>query len=442
MRLPILLALSLLLDRTAAVSLLRDQKDRDVRTAVESNHTLWAGVAPATRPFALYAVMTSNTLAYQEKLATQLDTWAAQPRREGRFFAVTGVMSPEKKQEAAAGSGAASLLWTEASDIFVSPQHCQDTYQGVTCKEEELMEVGYDRSPEWLIILGEDHYVDVPHMEAVLHREQTEEPKVLGLLGCGAGTHCQFCQQVSDNGGLCGGGGYMFNRAALKQVFESEGGKDAVRKEYQEKAGTYGDMTTSCVAMRRHIPLTNLEGNVLVGWSPLTENGYRTKLNLPEDERPMVWHYSTPAVMRWLHVALKREEEQHPPFMSEEALAKAAFPDGCCCYHSAKEHEDCREKAIFGSFLEDSLSAAQRHQLEKAHFIRSRNAEMNRGCAAATSFGHSEEAEEARGKESEREMEKKREKEEKRTMRRTNARREASQNPPAHGHKESQDWEQ
>mmetsp|Transcript_38135 Transcript_38135/g.121510 ORF Transcript_38135/g.121510 Transcript_38135/m.121510 type:complete len:254 (-) Transcript_38135:560-1321(-) len=121
-------------------------------------------------PFVLYGVMTSNAEKYQAKLKAQLDTWAAVPVWEGRFFAVTG-------------QGNNTL---QVADGILAPRKCWDDYGGVTCKEEEVLETGYDRGAEWLVVLGEDHYVDVPALESYLaSRGNSTEPLALGIVGCG-----------------------------------------------------------------------------------------------------------------------------------------------------------------------------------------------------------------------------------------------------------------
>mmetsp|Transcript_38133 Transcript_38133/g.121497 ORF Transcript_38133/g.121497 Transcript_38133/m.121497 type:complete len:432 (-) Transcript_38133:63-1358(-) len=313
-------------------------------------------------PFVLYGVMTSNAEKYQAKLKAQLDTWAAVPVWEGRFFAVTG-------------QGNNTL---QVADGILAPRKCWDDYGGVTCKEEEVLETGYDRGAEWLVVLGEDHYVDVPALESYLaSRGTSTKPLALGIVGCGQGNkNCDFCGEVVDSGGLCGGGGYMLNRATLAAVFAD--GIASVRSEYADQAGGYGDITTSCALLKRDIQLENIgDHHRLVGWSPLSEKAYR---QLAKTERPMTYHYSTPQVMYWLHALLG-----HAPGEDEVQLARQAFPDGCCCWTNEVQHESCKVEeqsmgllALLQQAGEWSMATSLNMQL-----IRARSAEMERSCAVA-----------------------------------------------------------
>jgi len=74
----------------------------------------------------LYGVMTSNAEKNQAKLKAQLDTWAAVPVSEGRFFAVTGMGN--------------NILQVAAG--LLALRKCSDDYGGLPCKEEELLETG------------------------------------------------------------------------------------------------------------------------------------------------------------------------------------------------------------------------------------------------------------------------------------------------------------
>mmetsp|Transcript_17494 Transcript_17494/g.55071 ORF Transcript_17494/g.55071 Transcript_17494/m.55071 type:complete len:369 (+) Transcript_17494:96-1202(+) len=267
-------------------------------------------------PGVLYGVMTNGLPKYQAKLAAQLQTWAAGVSRSGRFFSVAG-----RGAGAVAGAG------------LIVEDRCPDDASGIACKEERLVEEGYTRGAQWLVILGEDNWVDTVRMEEALRNHSTGRrgaaPTALGIVGCGKGL--SYCPEVTEFGGFCGGGGYAINRAALQALMK--GGQDALRKEYADMAGVPGDIASSCALRQRGVQLMSmpsLEGNRI---EKLTE--FRNVLKMS----PITLHYCTPDVMRWVQASV-----QGLPESEVQAREVAAFDGGCCCSWQPPDFTRCKQE--------------------------------------------------------------------------------------------------
>jgi hypothetical protein len=262
----------------------------------------------------LYAVMTNNKPQYQEKLKAQLDTWAADPLAQGRFVAVTGVSVDHPPP-------------ADVPGLFLST--CDDAYRGVPCKEERLMEIGASKGAEWLVILGEDNYVDTKALEQRLAYAKSSTPTVLGLVGERQNT--EFCPEASEQ--LFGGGGYALNKAALGVLLSK--GQDALREEYGSDTGLQGDLATSCALVRRGVSLTELPG--LVGVRITAKQSLQALMQ----KKPFTYHYMTPGAMRWVHAQVHQRS-------AEELLAleQTAFTNGCCCGDGApKALQQCEARS-------------------------------------------------------------------------------------------------
>eukprot|EP00928_Gymnodinium_smaydae_P043051 TRINITY_DN28931_c0_g1_i1.p1 TRINITY_DN28931_c0_g1~~TRINITY_DN28931_c0_g1_i1.p1 ORF type:complete len:346 (-),score=29.90 TRINITY_DN28931_c0_g1_i1:165-1202(-) len=283
-------------------------------------HHSWANAGPGVSG-TLYGIMTTNLPMYQDKLRAQLQTWASHLPNDGRLVVVSG-----------AGHGVPLDL--EGATFLTS---CNDDYSGVTCKEERLLELAYERQPDWFVILGEDNYVDVARLEKRLETLDTSVPKVYGILGCEMNR--KFCPEAADRKSICGGGGYMLNRAAINEIMK--GGRDALRDEYARGSGLQGDLTTTCILRRRDIDVVNLPG--LVGARVMNKRNLK-KLAASS---PLTYHYLTPAAMRWLH-ALRSGS----PTDEVDTLEQQAFNRGCCCWYDLQSKQKCQERyASAYSFL-------------------------------------------------------------------------------------------
>lgn len=291
-----------------------------------------AGKDPSIQLSVVYGVMTSGGSEYREKLAAQAETWAAGLAAQGRSFAV-------------AGRGYAAL---HAAGLIVESR-CPDGRSGQACKEGRILEEGYKRGADWLMVLGEDHYVNTAELEAELRQRTNASgsavPLVLGLLGCGkgGGEAWGYCPEVDRLGGICGGAGYAFNRAALRALMA--GGAEALRAEF----GTEwmpGDMASSCAVRRRAIRLED------VSLGDANRNDREADFRELLARGMLTFHYVSPAVMRWLHASVQKR-----PVAEVRALQQAAFDGGCCCQEDLVLRL-CQEK------VRESLEAEDRPAAE------------------------------------------------------------------------------
>eukprot|EP00928_Gymnodinium_smaydae_P010674 TRINITY_DN14022_c0_g6_i1.p1 TRINITY_DN14022_c0_g6~~TRINITY_DN14022_c0_g6_i1.p1 ORF type:complete len:352 (+),score=35.22 TRINITY_DN14022_c0_g6_i1:43-1098(+) len=270
----------------------------------------------------VYGVMTNNNAEYQEKLRGQLDTWARPLADSGRFFAVVG-------------SGAQQVNET------VVEAECDDSEFGVSCKEAEIMAQGVNRNADWLVVLGDDNWVNVHEFEAMLREHTVANPAILGIVGCQLnylGTCVGVSEEDVTKGSLCGGGGYAVNRAALATL--SDGNASTLHATYASFAADswFGDMATSCLARQRHVDLINID--TLFGFRMTTEQEIRDNV-----KRALTLHYLTGDAMRWLQLRVEADEnEANADNTRLQELEAAAFDEGCCCTYFDSELDECKSK--------------------------------------------------------------------------------------------------
>merc|ERR1719420_1975384 len=132
--------------------------------------------ATLTKPAArvIFGVIANRKPNYMNVLKAHFDTWAPRVLSEGRYMAVVG-----------AGN---ETLPQEYRSAFVETS-CLDTYDGIACKEFENQQEAIRRNADWLVILGEDNYVDTKRMEEKLaklyvdHLEYEASPIAAGIVG-------------------------------------------------------------------------------------------------------------------------------------------------------------------------------------------------------------------------------------------------------------------
>merc|ERR1719401_2763350 len=123
----------------------------------------------------VYAIFTSKIPKYHDNLLTQLATWAERPAREGRYVAVGGNDYP--------------LEWQRNGTILAST--CPDEMNGIACKEATLLAEGAARGAAWLVISGEDNYVNTRMVDRALQDKDPNELVTYGCPGCGAKLFCK-----------------------------------------------------------------------------------------------------------------------------------------------------------------------------------------------------------------------------------------------------------
>eukprot|EP00747_Dinoflagellata_sp_TGD_P184842 gnl/TRDRNA2_/TRDRNA2_40860_c0_seq1.p1 gnl/TRDRNA2_/TRDRNA2_40860_c0~~gnl/TRDRNA2_/TRDRNA2_40860_c0_seq1.p1 ORF type:complete len:331 (+),score=24.53 gnl/TRDRNA2_/TRDRNA2_40860_c0_seq1:33-1025(+) len=267
-----------------------------------------------------YGVVTSDSEKYRTKLSAVMATWAAQPLLEDRFFAVAP----------------AEYRWARQAIV---PSNCSDSPGSVSCKEAEMMKEAARRDTGWLVVLGEDNYVDTKQLEVELAKHSADAvPKALGWKAC------------SDPGGMpcpgltvsfCGGIPYALNRAALAKI----SGKhlDHVSQEYARQFKNWpNDRATSCMLHRHGVKLEFLPGiEMHDGFPTVSKSAYEWRL---KHKRP-VMHYISPDVMQWLYAKQHSLNELDGANIS--SLEAIIFDElGCCskCATADDQYLACRKK--------------------------------------------------------------------------------------------------
>jgi hypothetical protein len=247
-----------------------------------------------------YAVFTSNVPRYREKLEGVMETWAAKPLSEDRFFAV----------------GARDYKWPGKGII---QGDCDDNPQFLSCKEARIIQEGAKRETDWLVITGEDNYIDTARFDKFLSKYPKDDtPRAIGLVGCGGD---EYCPNLSPHsGGFCGGAGYALNRAALLKMVAP--GDEPMMHEYMDEFKGYpSDMATSCVVKKREIPMLRPEGGTLIGGGTVAKKQYE----LYVENGFLTLHYMAADAMRWLHKKMTKDEA------GAKAMEKRVFDDHGCC---------------------------------------------------------------------------------------------------------------
>eukprot|EP00913_Durusdinium_trenchii_P011106 g10428.t1 len=227
-------------------------------------------------PWVLYSIQTAADNL--EAILASLRTWAAElpPNR----LQVIGMSQP--KGLSSPGSRSPRIDWDRSS--------CPDTHAGGACKDFTALADAWQKGADWVVLLGSDawlpeqgygdNYAIAKNIEAVLGQLDPETPQVLGIRGCGK------CKA----GGLCGGGGQIFSRAALAKMLEA--GRERYMKESlaeAQRCGMWGDVSNCRVAAKHGVEVKDLPG--LHGW-------HLNSLQLQEAlmstyPAPLTFHYLT-----------------------------------------------------------------------------------------------------------------------------------------------------
>jgi len=248
----------------------------------------------------MYGVFTTAVPAYRKRLEAVMNTWGAGPKSKGLFYSVAGRTYPSEWQE---------------PGVVVGAEDCDDGMRGNSCKEASLIAEAARRNASWLVLTGEDNYVDTAQVEVALHGMDPAVPVAMGCLGCGTGL-AVYGELVARDGGLCGGCGEVLSRGALQML--AAHGRSALINEYGNE--TQCDMSTSRALRERSIPLNSFPGE-------LSGNPIFSRKEIEQATGVMIFHYVMPGTMRWLHT-LRTGSAAHQD--SElPSLEAAAFQDGC-----------------------------------------------------------------------------------------------------------------
>jgi len=265
----------------------------------------------------MYGLVTNALPKYRAQLEAVLHTWGTEVRAKGLFLAVAGHGYPAEWQE------------TDGSVITVD---CPDQGDGNACKEASLIIEAARRNVTWLIVLGEDNYVDTAMMEASLADVDPQTPVGLGCIGCGKGLQL-YGDKVNELGGFCGGCGEALSQASLNLL--AENGWGALVSEYGSERQC--DMSTSRAMLDRGLSLKVFPG-VLSGYPMFSRREFESSSNIAS------FHYVGADVMRWLHAKRRQQVDDLP------ALDKNAFDEFGCVRNMVAHWWDeqikaCREAA-------------------------------------------------------------------------------------------------
>mmetsp|Transcript_11997 Transcript_11997/g.32140 ORF Transcript_11997/g.32140 Transcript_11997/m.32140 type:complete len:340 (-) Transcript_11997:6-1025(-) len=262
----------------------------------------------------VYAIFTSAIEKYHDSLLAELDTWAEVPAKQGRFVAVGGSNYPDEWQTK-------NVLRSE----------CGDSMQSISCKEATLLAEGAARGADWLYVIGEDNYVHTKRIEEFLSDKDPDSVIAYGTVGCGKGIYCTDDDGFTEEGGFCGGGGYIISRGALQRLLAN--GAPELHEIYDATPWP-NDMTTSCQLRRHGVRLETAED--MLGWPVF---------GIAEYERIarsgfLSAHYLRPDVMRWFHAEVEGAAES-----VKKQLEDKAFDHGCAVGMRtgpwAREWADC-----------------------------------------------------------------------------------------------------
>lgn len=268
----------------------------------------------------VYAVSGTRTEKYARLLQAQFETWAPQPISEGRYFVTVGV-GPSIRQYV-----------PEKYRSALRETSCADSYTGLACKNFEGLKEGLKRNADWLVVLNEDNYVNTSGLEQVLfnlyqeHPEYKTSPIEMGIKGC----ELLGCPELHGKVSICGGGGQIFNHAALSLLFRD--GPETLFSEYSNKSGLQDDPVAACALQKRGGELIDFHEGLLA--NRITQ---KREMDFAINHRPLVLHYlTTPEVMHYVHSKMNGEKHIN---------SKAAFDHGCCCWYD-KESECSSSKEV------------------------------------------------------------------------------------------------
>lgn len=258
-------------------------------------------VVPNSTDEVLFTVFT-DSIFYDSRLAGILDTWG-RDISPNLFMAIS-----DKKRELPPGASLSMhLAGTEVTETKCPPHShgvgaCCKWAEGVIAAQERM-----EQNPKlkWAFFSDDDVYLRPAAITSALkqHEDSNEKPLALGIFGCSTPGGCS---------GLCGGGGFAVNRAALQRL----AGKDPVAFLNEEmsmcmKCDQWADQAISMVWASKGIEMLQLPG--LNGWF-MKEDQFVNQLSSGQS---LLFHYQrTKNQMEALHEMFTHErllkEEKGP----------------------------------------------------------------------------------------------------------------------------------
>lgn len=251
----------------------------------------------ANNQFVVYSVGTGKSEAHVQRMQQILNTWGKN-LPSGHVLQLVGAN--------ANASAVASI---------VPAEQCPDDHSGGACKDAAGLEAAYRSGAKWAVLLGDDNFVLPANMEVALRHYDSDQPMLKGILGCGS----------CSGGGLCGGGGQIFSRAAMKLMGVDSGEYLKEHALEAQACGMWGDVANCRVATKHKVQLSSLEG--LYGWEQSISDLEKKVTN----GHPLIFHYMTPDKMHSLQPFVEQAPKPSPPAslimdeMSRYLQDKAAY---------------------------------------------------------------------------------------------------------------------
>lgn len=248
----------------------------------------------------------------EDRPATTIGRWAHEPKTSGKvLYSIQSGQNTLPRLDACLSTWASALPKDQLQVIGVAAPlnetirkmarwhatTCPDTHDAGACKDAYALATAFKTHADWVVLIGDDNYVVTDNFAEILTGYNASEPMVLGIVGCG---DCKA-------GGLCGGGGQVFSRGALKQFMKN--GKDSFLEEEKveaEACGMWGDVANCRVASNHDVPVRSLLG--LHGWE---EHGSVLESSIHSKEpKPLTFHYVGASEMKALHEQVLMQDEQ------------------------------------------------------------------------------------------------------------------------------------
>lgn len=280
--------------------------------------SLAKAVSNGTDDDTLFTVFT-DSIFYDTRLSGILSTWAKEIS-PNHFVAIS-----DKKRQTPPGKQNANLPGTQVEETKCPPH---SHWEGACCKWAEgviFAQEKMEQNPnlKWAFFSDDDVYLRPSAIASALRTQKVapEKPLALGIFGCTTPGGCS---------GLCGGGGFAVNRAALQRL----AGKDPVSFLNEEmsmcmKCDRWADQAISMVWLDKGVEMRQLEG--LNGWM-MKEDQFLTQLNRGQT---LLFHYQrTKNQMEALH-----EMFTHERLLLEEKGPCVKFNNHTTCAASAKSDD-------------------------------------------------------------------------------------------------------
>jgi hypothetical protein len=244
----------------------------------------------------LFSVWTDSKF-YDTRLTGILRTWGKELPRE-RFMAVS-----DKKRVSVRGDEPGTQV-----EETRCPPHSH--WEGACCKWAEgviLAHKRMERNPtlKWAFFSDDDVYLRPAAVASSLRSYETDHPLALGIFGCNTASGCA---------GLCGGGGFAMNRAAVKRL-ANEDPVTFLKEEmgYCSRCERWADQAISMIWRDKGVEMRQLPG--LHGWK-MKDTDFQKQLN--NGSPNLLFHYQP---------NINQMEALHELFTGEKLLA---VEDGPC----------------------------------------------------------------------------------------------------------------